>query len=123
MSSEAQLARELARQAGLSEDTCQVLVLVRELDDGASYDKVASVAMVEHVGSSQISKYFDRVLYLLKPGGSFLNHGIAGTHYGEASSRREFLRRYDFSRCRDAPVRCLAETRSKRGLRSGMSKV
>ena len=94
---QARLARERALHAGLSEDQCHVLVLdYRELDDSASYDKVASVGMVEHVGSSQLSKYFDRVLYLLKPGGAFLNHGIAGTHYGEASTRREFLRRYVF---------------------------
>ena len=94
---QARLARERARQAGLSEDDCEVLVLdYRELEDAGSYDKVASVGMVEHVGGSQLSKYFDRVLYLLKPGGTFLNHGIAGTHYGEASSRREFLRRYVF---------------------------
>ena len=94
---QARLARERARQAGLSEDECEVLVLdYRELGGAASYDKVASVGMVEHVGGSQLSKYFDRVLYLLKPGGAFLNHGIAATHYGEASSRREFLRRYVF---------------------------
>jgi cyclopropane-fatty-acyl-phospholipid synthase len=94
---QARLARERVRQAGLSEDDCEVLVLdYRELDAAASFYKVASVGMVEHVGGSQLAKYFERVFHLLKPGGAFLNHGIAGTHYGEASSKREFLRRYVF---------------------------
>jgi cyclopropane-fatty-acyl-phospholipid synthase len=94
---QARLARERARQAGLSEDQCQVLVLdYRELEHAGSYDKVASVGMVEHVGNSQLSKYLERVFHLLKPGGAFLNHGIASTRYGEASTRREFLRRYVF---------------------------
>ena len=102
---QARLARERVRQAGLSEDQCQVLVLdYRELEHAGSYDKVASVGMVEHVGGSQLSKYFDRVLYLLKPGGAFLNHGIAGTRYGEASSKREFLRRYVFPDAEMVPL-------------------
>ena len=102
---QARLARERARQAGLSEDECQVLVLdYRELDGAASYDKAASVGMVEHVGSSQLSKYFERVFYLLKPGGAFLNHGIASTRYGEASTRREFLRRHVFPDAEMVPL-------------------
>jgi cyclopropane-fatty-acyl-phospholipid synthase len=42
-----------------------------------SFDKIASVGMFEHVGLSNLRRYFAAVLRMLKPGGSFLNHGIA----------------------------------------------
>ena len=41
------------------------------------FDKVASVGMYEHVGLHNLPMYFRNVLGLLKPGGAFLNHGIA----------------------------------------------
>lgn len=48
----------------------------RALPDDESYDKIASVGMVEHVGTSHLPEYFKKVSTLLKPGGLFLNHGI-----------------------------------------------
>jgi cyclopropane-fatty-acyl-phospholipid synthase len=44
------------------------------------------------------------VFSLLKPGGAFLNHGIASTRYGEASTRREFLHRYVFPDAEMVPL-------------------
>ncbi len=43
----------------------------------ASFDKIASVGMFEHVGESHLPEYFEHVFQLLKPGGLFLNHGIS----------------------------------------------
>lgn len=43
----------------------------------APFDKVASVGMFEHVGLKNLPDYFDTVYRILKPGGVFLNHGIA----------------------------------------------
>ncbi|MBS1813388.1 MAG: class I SAM-dependent methyltransferase [Acidobacteria bacterium] len=40
-------------------------------------DKIASVGMFEHVGLRNLRQYFRTVYDLLKPGGIFLNHGIA----------------------------------------------
>jgi cyclopropane-fatty-acyl-phospholipid synthase len=40
-------------------------------------DKIASVGMFEHVGLCNLRQYFRTVYNLLKPGGVFLNHGIA----------------------------------------------
>ena len=48
----------------------------RELD-GESFDKIASVGMFEHVGRSKLPEYFSTAFALLRPGGLFLNHGIA----------------------------------------------
>lgn len=41
------------------------------------FDKAASVGMVEHVGTRRLSDYFRHVSNALRPGGLFLNHGIA----------------------------------------------
>ena len=43
----------------------------------APFDKIASVGMFEHVGIQNLSRYFRTVHGMLKPGGVFLNHGIA----------------------------------------------
>jgi cyclopropane-fatty-acyl-phospholipid synthase len=48
----------------------------RDLDDGP-YDAISSIGMFEHVGLSQLSTYFRAMHGLLRPGGRFLNHGIA----------------------------------------------
>jgi cyclopropane-fatty-acyl-phospholipid synthase len=48
----------------------------RDLEN-ASFDKIVSVGMFEHVGRTHLPEYFNQVSRLLKPGGLFLNHGIA----------------------------------------------
>jgi cyclopropane-fatty-acyl-phospholipid synthase len=48
----------------------------QDLPDDASYDKVASVGMFEHVGVRHFDRYFGKIQKVLKPGGFVLNHGI-----------------------------------------------
>jgi cyclopropane-fatty-acyl-phospholipid synthase len=43
----------------------------------APFDKIASLGMFEHVGMKHLPEYFETVRNMLKPGGVFLNHGIA----------------------------------------------
>ena len=43
----------------------------------APFDKIASLGMFEHVGVRHLPEYFRTVRGMLKPGGVFLNHGIA----------------------------------------------
>lgn len=75
--SQADLATKRIREAGLTE-RCRVEVRdYREMDDPKGFDKIASVGMFEHVGESRLGEYFGRAWRLLKPGGAFLNHGIA----------------------------------------------
>jgi cyclopropane-fatty-acyl-phospholipid synthase len=49
----------------------------RELKPEKPFDKLASIGMVEHVGRSMLPEYFRHAWRLLRPGGAFLNHGIA----------------------------------------------
>jgi cyclopropane-fatty-acyl-phospholipid synthase len=54
----------------------------RTLHDGAPFDKIASIGMMEHVGRSRLAEYLEAVHRLLRPGGLFLNHAIASADDG-----------------------------------------
>ena len=74
---QADLANQRIRQMGLSA-YCRVEVRdYREMDAPESYDKLVSVGMFEHVGEPRLREYFQAAFLLLRPGGTFLNHGIA----------------------------------------------
>ena len=92
---QAELARERIAAAGLA-DRCEVRVCdYRDLEPQAAFDKIVSVGMVEHVGESHLPRYFQQAWSLLRPGGVFLNHGIAAS----ATFRRKgesFIDRYVF---------------------------
>ena len=99
---QAALARERVREAGLS-DRIEIRVQdYRELDDGP-FDKIASVGMYEHVGRGELDHYARTVHALLKPGGLFLNHGIARLH-SEAPDKDTFIYRYVFPDGELSPV-------------------
>jgi cyclopropane-fatty-acyl-phospholipid synthase len=74
---QADLANQRIAAAGLS-NRCQVQVRdYRQVDEPAGYDALVSVGMFEHVGAAMLPTYFAQALRLLRPGGVFLNHGIA----------------------------------------------
>lgn len=74
---QAGLAKERIRREGL-EGQCSVdLCDYRDMNDREGFDKMVSVGMFEHVGQSRLVLYFRKAWLLLKPGGLFLNHGIA----------------------------------------------
>jgi cyclopropane-fatty-acyl-phospholipid synthase len=76
---QAVVARQRIQQAGL-ESVCQVEERdYRDLDGSVSFDKIVSVGMFEHVGESHLPEYFNHAWRLLRPGGVFLNHGIASS--------------------------------------------
>lgn len=64
-------------------------------DNPLRFDKIASVGMFEHVGSRNLPEYFKTVWKALKPGGVFLNHGIARSHLSPAR-KSSFIDRYVF---------------------------
>jgi cyclopropane-fatty-acyl-phospholipid synthase len=92
---QAEAARQRLREAGLN-DRCRVEVSdYRDIDHDLQYDKIVSVGMFEHVGEALLPEYFRRAWDLLRPGGVFLNHGIAHS----ATYRRRgpsFVDRYVF---------------------------
>ena len=90
------LANERIATAGLA-DRCRVLVQdYREVADVASYDALVSVGMFEHVGAELLPTYFRKAQTLLRPGGLFLNHGIAGRATDELPSGPSFSDTYVF---------------------------
>jgi cyclopropane-fatty-acyl-phospholipid synthase len=85
---QAELSRERATAAGLSDRVHIILDDYRNLPSGMPYDKVVSVGMFEHVGRPRLPEYFTTAHRLLKTGGLFLNHGIAQQHDFHTVARR-----------------------------------
>jgi cyclopropane-fatty-acyl-phospholipid synthase len=79
---QAEGARRRAAEAGVG-DRVEIRVMdYRELQ-GETFDAIASIGMVEHVGSVNIDAYARTLAALLPPGGRLLNHGIARLRLGE----------------------------------------
>ena len=68
------LAEERIRERGLSDRVTLELIDYAELT--GTYDKIASIGMVEHVGIDNMSLYMQTVSRLLPDNGLFLCHGI-----------------------------------------------
>jgi len=78
------LARDRIDAAGLA-SRCRIeLCDYRDVSRLGTFDKAASIGMVEHVGVDHLPKYFASVHGVLQAGGLFLNHGIVSV---EASHR------------------------------------
>jgi cyclopropane-fatty-acyl-phospholipid synthase len=88
------LARERVASAGLDGQVEIRIADYRELA-GERFDAIASIGMVEHVGSVQIDDYASRLAALLGPGGRLLNHGIARLRHGDPEAG-PFSERYVF---------------------------
>ncbi len=92
---QADLARARVAEAGLSDKITIELRDYRDLAD-ASFDKISSVGMYEHVGIKHYPEYFGAAYRLLKPGGLFLNHGITNRKGGVYGGEVKFLNTYIF---------------------------
>jgi len=120
---QATLARQRADERGLADRVDIRVMDYRELA-GEPFDAVASIGMVEHVGSGQIDAYAQQVARLVKPGGRVLNHGIARLRVGDPEAG-PFSERYVFpdaaplhlSRIQLALERAGLETEHVEGLR------
>ncbi len=91
---QARYARRRVVDAGL-EDRIEVrLQDYRDLG-GERFDAVSSIGMFEHVGASQMARYFETLHRLLAPTGRLLNHAIS-SYGGSRISGRSFIGRYVF---------------------------
>ena len=100
---QAELARARFRQAGVA-DRCKVEVCDhRDLDPPQEFDKIVSVGMFEHVGGDRLPDYFQRAWSILRPGGVFLNHGIAASP-NVTRAGPSFIDRYVFPDGEVAPL-------------------
>ncbi|MDQ2993026.1 MAG: cyclopropane-fatty-acyl-phospholipid synthase family protein [Candidatus Eremiobacteraeota bacterium] len=70
----------------------------------ASFEKIASIGMFEHVGRKRFAEYFEAAFGLLAPGGLFLNHAIADTSHGVGGRIGGFIDRFVFPDSELVPV-------------------
>ncbi len=113
---QAELANHRIAAAGLS-DRCRVQVRdYRDVELGGDYDAIASVGMFEHVGEALLPTYFDRALRLLKPGGVFLNHGIASSALDEPGGGPSFSDVYVFPDGELVPIHVTLRAAEEAGL-------
>jgi cyclopropane-fatty-acyl-phospholipid synthase len=113
--SQLEWARRRVAEAGLA-GRCRIdLRDYRALGRDERFDKIVSVGMFEHVGRKQLPTYFRQTHELLKPGGLFLNHGIAGMYLPAAGVveglvqraillNGDFILRYVFPDAESVPV-------------------
>jgi cyclopropane-fatty-acyl-phospholipid synthase len=89
------LARQRARAAGVEELVEFRVADYRELGD-ETFDAIASIGMVEHVGKERIDVYARTLAALLRPGGRLLNHGIAKLQDFDDEDEGAFSERFVF---------------------------
>jgi cyclopropane-fatty-acyl-phospholipid synthase len=112
---QAELAAARIQEAGLGE-LCKVEVRdYREIDQPSGFDKLISVGMFEHVGEVRLPQYFYQAWRLLRPGGVFLNHGIARNTLAEPPSVPSFSDRYVFPDGETVPIEVTLGIAAKAG--------
>lgn len=112
---QAAFAQERILKAGVA-DRCRVEVRdYRELTEPNSYDKLVSVGMFEHVGKALLPTYFQQAWRLLRPGGVFLNHGIACNGSLATQRMSEFVDRYVFPDGELVPISTTLHIAEKNG--------
>jgi cyclopropane-fatty-acyl-phospholipid synthase len=91
---QAELARERVAAAGVAD---QVEIRVADYREVAgTFDAIASIGMVEHVGQERIDLYAQRLGEMLRPGGRLLNHGIAKLMDFDSADEGAFSERFVF---------------------------
>lgn len=111
---QAEIAREKIQANSLG-DRCRVEVCdYRDLEYAQQFDKIVSVGMFEHVGEALLPEYFKQAWRTLRPGGVFLNHGIAAC-YGSQRKGSSFIERYVFPDARLVPLHTSMGTAERSG--------
>jgi len=76
---QAEWASAEIRSRGIGGQASVAILDYRDLVGLGQFDAIASVGMFEHVGRERMDAYFGAAFGALRPGGLFLNHGIATT--------------------------------------------
>jgi cyclopropane-fatty-acyl-phospholipid synthase len=93
---QAELARQRAEEAGFADRVDIRVMDYRDIvSTGEKFDAIASIGMVEHVGSANIDLYAETLAKVLEPGGRLLNHGITRLRHTDAEAG-PFSERYVF---------------------------
>jgi cyclopropane-fatty-acyl-phospholipid synthase len=111
---QAEFAQERIRQAGL-QDRCRVEFQdYREVT--GTFDKLASICVVEHFGEKLMPEFFGRAYRLLKPGGVFLNQGIVLAGWEREPRGQAFSQRYVFPDGELKPIHVTLRAAEQAGL-------
>jgi len=97
--SQAEEGRRRVDAEGLSRLCTIELEDYRDIEKLGTFDKAARFGMVEHVGDSMLTPYFQSVFTALKSGGLFLNQGIV-THTPPVAALQKVAGRFFPSRSR-----------------------
>ena len=93
---QAERARQRAEAAGVADKVDIRVMDYRDIaTSGEKFDAIASIGMVEHVGSANIEVYAETLAGVLEPGGRLLNHGITRLRHSDAEAGA-FSERYVF---------------------------
>jgi len=92
---QANTAAQRINLANVTQSCAVELQDYRTISSALPFDKIASVGMFEHVGRGNLLQYFTMAYRLLKPGGVFLNHGIASSSLSP-QRKPSFMDRYVF---------------------------
>jgi cyclopropane-fatty-acyl-phospholipid synthase len=109
----------LIEERGLKGRVRMQLLDYRNLEESATFDKIASVGMFEHVGRAHLVPYFAKIRRLLRPGGLVMNHGITagGTANAElGAGMGQFIEKYIFPGGELVHASTVLETLSNGGL-------
>ena len=109
-----ELANERIRAAGLN-DRCRVEYQDYR-DVSGTFDKLVSVGMFEQVGGKMLPVYFRKAAQLLRPGGVFLNHGIALSGWEKRPRGQAFSQRYVFPDGELVPIHATLKAAEQVGL-------
>jgi cyclopropane-fatty-acyl-phospholipid synthase len=94
--SQFELAQERVRRAGLSD---RITLLQEDYRDlGGTFDKLASIEMIEAIGHRQFETFFRRVAALVRSGGlaAVQSITISDRHYRRTRDEVDFIKRYIF---------------------------
>jgi cyclopropane-fatty-acyl-phospholipid synthase len=92
---QAELASKRVAEAGCAERVEIRLQDYRDVADGP-FDMISSIGMFEHVGMTQLGRYFESLGALLTPGGRLLNHAISRPPGPPRFDKHSFIARYVF---------------------------
>ena len=90
---QADLARKRVAELGLTDAIEVRFADFRDVDDGP-YDAISSIGMFEHVGLTELDRYFRRCRSLLAPQGRLVNHGISRPAHTRRKDHGRFAPRW-----------------------------
>jgi cyclopropane-fatty-acyl-phospholipid synthase len=101
---QADYANDCLRRQGIADRGQVRLTDFRDITESEAFDRLAGLGIVEHVGESMLSEYFAQAWRALRPGGLFLNQGIARSESTTFDPTHSFIGHYVFPDAQLLPI-------------------